>query len=130
MRVIMTVMMIVTSLTQRDLGEGQEDGDHDGTRDDWSQYQEILTGMAEMPPSPILSSPGTTLITSRRPASERHPPAGAGETTGAGATGQGQCFGHYRAEEHNYHCFVDTMHTKILVNNEINESEKSRQYFE
>ena len=63
MRVIMTVMMIVTSLTQRDLGEGQEDGDHDGTRDDWSQYQKILTGMAEMPPSPILSSPGTTHIT-------------------------------------------------------------------
>ena len=93
------------------------------------RVQEILTGMAEMPPSPILSSPGTTLITSQRPASERHPPAGAGETTGAGATGQGQCFGHYRAEEHNYHCFVDTMHTKILVNNEINESEKSRQYF-
>ena len=92
----MTVMMIVTLLTQRDLGEGQEDGDHDGTRDDRSQYQEILTGMAEMPPSPILSSPGTTLITSRRPASERHPPAGAGETTGA--TGQSQCFGHYRAQ--------------------------------
>lgn len=122
----MTVMMIVTSLTQRDLGEGQEDGDHDGTRDDRSQYQEILTGMAEMPPSPILSSPGTTLITSRRPASERHPPAGAGETTGA--TGQSQCL---VITEHNYHCFVDTMHTKIVVvNNEINESEKSRQYFE
>lgn len=93
-RVIMTVMMMMTSLTQRDLGEGQEDGDHDDTRGDRAQYQEILTGMGGMPPpsSPILSLLGPLSTLLSRPASGRHPPAG------AGATGQGQCFGHYRSQ--------------------------------
>ena len=98
MIMIMTVMMMMmTSLTQRDLGEGQDDGDHDDTRGDRAQYQEILTGMGGMPPpsSPILSllGPLSTLLTLlSSPASGRHPPAG------AGATGQGQCFGHYRSQ--------------------------------
>ena len=55
MTVKMIVIMIVTSLTQRDLGEGQEDGDHDDTRDDRSQYQEILTGRDATLTHPLLS---------------------------------------------------------------------------
>ena len=57
-----------------------------------------------------------------RPASERHPPAGVGAERGRASV--------LVITDHNYHCFVDTMHTEIVVNNGINESEKSRQYFE
>ena len=126
MTVIMTVMMMMmmTSLTQRDLGEGQEDGDHDDTRGDRAQYQEILTGMGGMPPqsSPILSllGPLYSLSSLARPlvAIRRPEPEPRGRASVLVIT------------DPNYHCFVDTMHTQIVVNNGLNESEKSRQYFE
>lgn len=51
-----------------------------------------MGGMRPPSSSPILSLLGPLSTLHSRPASERHPPAG------AGAAGQGQCFGHYRSQ--------------------------------
>ena len=119
------VMMTVMSLTHSDLGEGQKDGDHDEGRDDRSQYQQILTGMGAMPPS---SHPSSHLLGlgSQCPASERHQPAGAGGPAEPEPRGRASVL---VITDHDDHCFVDTMHTEI-VNNGLNESEKSCLYFD